>query len=171
MLLLLSVTTALAISGTFHHCYVMDSLRPDPRDNTPPSVKYESVYPPIYKTVDIEEYAAEGLLEFTIPDIYDPDPESRMYGRWAVDYLGGTAQLNTILVNRKIQDGEELDSWWEASFKIPVEDYLGVEGIHIVIAAFSDRDWDEASGEYFAVPEDTMPVFVIWTVEVPTGPQ
>jgi len=142
----------------------MDSLRPDPRDNTPPSVKYESVEPRIWDPIVAED--PDQLLEFTIPDIYDPDPETRMYGRWANNYEGsGTAELNTILVNRKIQDGEELGSWWEVSFKIQAS-YFD-EGTNILIAAISDRGWDETSGDYFAVPEDTVPVFVMWTVEVP----
>ena len=164
MLIFLSVTTALAISGTFHHCYVIDSLRPDPRENTPPSVNYSSVVPGIY-----HEYSPDPLpeiVEFTIADIYDPDPEPRMYGRWALDYEGsGTDELHQFAITKQIKDGEEQESWWEATFRIEASSYFDV-GTHFLIAAISDRDWDEASGEYFAVPEDTMPVYVQWTIIV-----
>jgi hypothetical protein len=166
LLVLLSVTTALAISGTFHHCYVIDSLRPDPRENTPPSVNYSSVTPDIYHE-NITTKGSSLIIEFAIPDIYDPDPEPRMYGRWALDYEGsGTDELHQFAVTKKIKDGEEQESWWEATFRIEESQYSDEVGTHFLIAAISDRDWDDASGEYFAVPEDTMPVYVQWTIEV-----
>jgi len=165
LLVLLSVITALAISGTFHRCYVMDSLRPDPRVNTPPSVNYSSVEPPIYIEFSIPNGSTE-IFEFTIPDIYDPDPEPRLYGRWALDYLGGTDELNQFAVTKKIKDGEEQESWWEATFRIQASQHFTEVGLHFLIAAISDRDWDDASGEYFAVPEDTMPVYIQWTIVV-----
>jgi hypothetical protein len=180
ILLLFSIVTCVsAISAAFHNCYVVDGYHPGLPPNVYPSIDSLKLNPSMYAitNIDLSQYCENDMLmQFSISEIYDPDKESKMYGKFYINY-NSSLQISVDLTfhifhsmveNENTGIEEESDVLWEASFPLSAGDFYPA-GSYVMLAAVSDREWTTAeTGGYFDVPEDTQPAFVTWYI-VTTG--
>lgn len=158
--------TVAAISGAFHRCYVIESLRPELKSNTPPSINNEQLTPGIYSTFRVEIDSTDAnppLVTFDMGEVFDPDPETELNGRYAVDYPGyGPADGAGFFTLSRDQADNTL---WSGSFKIEINTTnFPVGRTYTVIAGISDKEW-EATNNFFAVPDNTQAAFARWVIQ------
>jgi hypothetical protein len=158
--------TVAAISGVFHRCYVIESLRPELKENTPPSINTEELRPSVYSITEVEVDSTDlnpPIVTFEIGEVFDPDPETKLRGRSAVDYPGyGPADrvvefdLGREPTDRTLWSGE-------VKYQIITTNFP-VGKTYTVIVGISDKEW-EATNNWFAVPDNTQAAFARWVIK------
>lgn len=167
LLVFIAMMAAAGISGVFHRCYVIDSMRPGLPDNTPPVIDYntlqiDGVNVEFFGTIEVE-FDEDKIVEFVIGEIWDPNNEERLFGNYVIDYTGTELTNSDVVITRKSDGDGESDTLWEASFKIRMADEFEERRIYEVLVGISDRLW---LGEGFDVPDDTTAAFARWIVKV-----
>jgi len=174
--ILLNIVTVMAVmvtSSVFHNCYYLEG--PELAENTPPVVNYRTVEPQLIGFVDVDlTDTTNEFFEFTIGEIWDPDPEESMRGLYGIDYDAYLAPdyINggIISIHRKTDEDEGGGGGgkgflWKASFKIEKAHEFMAGNCHEVIAVISDRAWvDTPEAGPIEVPETTTPAYVRWII-------